>query len=199
MIGSFAVALVALIGCGGSDGGGTPSAAQAKEVCTKVCQKLSTCEGVTLDCGSYCSSNGSGGGSSAIPAGCNTNDTLDKVQACTNGTCEALQDCLTNATSACEDSASGGSGGRSSGGVSGNGSAGKSNGSAGAPSGDCTVCTKASACCVALAAQTGSDATACSEVSVDSCSAAGPNEALYISTCQSLLMSGAALNIAACK
>jgi hypothetical protein len=81
----------------------------------------------------------------------------------------------------------------------GNGSAGKGNGSAGAASGDCSVCTKAGACCVAFAAQSGTETTDCSQISEDSCKTAGANQALYISTCQSILTSGASLDLAACK
>ncbi len=196
MFSSWAFALVALLGCGGgSSGGGTPSAAQVKDACTKVCQKESTCNGLTLDCNSVCASNGSGGsGNMAIPAGCNTNDTLNKVQACVNGTCDALLGCLDSATSACEGTTGGttGTGGSASKG-------GTSSSSGGAASGDCSTCTKANACCVALAAQTGSDASQCASITTAACTSAGAQQSVYISSCQTILTSAASLNIAACK
>lgn len=192
-IASWVFALVTVIGCGGgsSSGGGTPTAAETKDLCVKVCQKLVSCQSLPLDCtGDFCAADGPG--MSAIPPDCVTRDAFNKVGACVDGACTALTSCLSSATSQCDT----GTGGSSSTGGSGSTGGGTSTGGAG--SGDCSVCTKAQACCVAVAAQTGQDSSTCASLSAASCMTSA-SQSTQISACQSILTAGAGLNIAACK
>jgi hypothetical protein len=210
---SLVLSMLLAQGCGG-DEKGAPSAAQVKDTCTKVCQKLSSCQGLTPDCATFCKDDGSGNGNAAIPPGCNTSATISKVQACTNETCAAFQGCLDNATSACDSGTGGttssggtgsGTGGKTSSGGTGSSTGGKtssggtSTGTGGAGSGDCSVCTKANACCVALAAQQGEPASSCDSLTAAMCTSAGTDQSVVIMSCQAILMAGVSLNLAACK
>ena len=198
-IASCALSLVALLGCGGGDSKGKLSAEEVKDACVRICQKQSSCEGLTLDCNGFCSNSSSGEGS--IPEACKTDATLKKVDACLDGTCQALDGCLDSATSSCSGSGgSTGTGGTTStGGKSSTG--GTSTGTGGASSGDCNVCTKARNCCVALAAQSGQDASVCESYGslTSMCTSAGANQSTYIESCQAVLTAAASSNNAACK
>lgn len=199
----WALAAVVLFSCGGgSDDGDKPSAEQVKDTCVKLCQKQASCNGITLNCESLCADNGNGMGQ--IPPACNTSATMTKVRACLDVACTALESCLESATSACSASGTGGSGsgtggsGNSTGGF-GNSTGGIGSGTGGAGSADCSACSKNPACCTAIAAQIGQDASSCSQSTVASCTAAGAGQATIAQLCQQLVQTGVTLNIAACK
>lgn len=200
-IASCALSMFALLGCGGSDSnGGGLSAEQVKDACVRICQKQVSCNpGFPVDCNQQCSDSSSNDGT--IPSACKTDATLQKVNACLDGACTALNGCLANATSSCSGTGgSTGTGGTTStGGRTSTG--GTSTGTGGASSGDCSVCTKARNCCVALAAQSGADASACDAYTsaVSMCTSAGANQSVYIESCQAVLSAAASSNIAACK
>jgi hypothetical protein len=185
---SWALAAVVLFSCGGgSDDGDKPSAEQIKDTCIKICQKMSSCAGLTFDCGAQCAENNAMG---QIPPACNTNATMTKVRACLDVACTAVESCFTDATKGCSSSGTGGSG---------NGTGGSGNSTGGAASGDCSACSKNPACCTAIAMQVGQDASSCSQSTVASCTAASAQQSAVIQGCQQLVQLGVTLNIAACK
>jgi hypothetical protein len=197
---SWGFAVVTLLSCGGgtSGGGGKPSAEEVKDLCGKLCQKLATCTGLPAQaCVSSCSDNSTGTG--AIPPECNTRDVFNQVNACVNGECSTFTTCLTDATNQCQTATGGSSstgGARSTGGSTSNGG---STSTGGAGSADCSVCSKANTCCVALATAQGVDASSCANLSAATCMSAGTAQATLVMACQQTLTIGAAQNIPACK
>jgi hypothetical protein len=210
VIGSLLVAgfaFGALQGCGSS----SPSAGSVMSLCMQGCAKESSLCGADAgetmaDCiqGCVTSETTSTGGACS-----NQSAILQAGNAClSKTTCETLQACVlttvppcaggTGGTSGATGGTSGATGGTSgaTGGTSGatGGTSGGAAGSSGT-AGDCSVCTKAAACCLAL----GEPATTCNMISAASCNAAsGTDQTTIIQGCQEILTGGASLN-AACK
>jgi len=207
VIGSFLVAgfaLGAVQGCGSSSSSGT----NIMSVCMQGCTKYVPCLAdagfpeTVAECVQSCTASASNDGgtcsneSAIISAAqaCAAKTTCSELEACS----ATIPDCVTSGSTG-----TGGTGGsHATGGTSGatGGTSGATGGTSGAAGGsgttaDCSVCTKAAACCLAL----GEPATTCSMISAASCSATtGADQTTVIQGCQSLLTGGASLS-AACK
>ena len=174
-------------GCGSSS-----DSDNVVDLCNRGCDKYGTCfpeaTAFVPQCKSSCTSMTSGGQTC-------TNQTaiVNAFKACIDGTCSALEACL-GGIPECQ----GGTGAAgSSGGGGSTGSAG-STGSGGAGAGDCSVCEKASSCCLAI----GQPAATCMSFDAATCGmVTGANQATIIQACQSILTAaaGSANPPAACR
>ena len=161
-------------GCG-SDGN------DAVATCNQGCDKLAMCNpefaAFVAECKSQCSMGGAAG--SGGQRCTNEAAIASAIKSCLNMTCETYLTCLDGVPD-CVGGAGGAGGG-------GGGSTGQG-GTGGGGAADCSICTKANACCVAL--QTGQD---CSPLSADSCAAAGASQAQVIQGCQTIITLGMSL------
>jgi len=184
VVASLAVMAGTIQGCGSSNNGTSNVA-----LCEMVCDKGLAC---TPDAGSegqqalaICKQNCA----SQVPTTTCTNASAisSAIQACLPMACGAYVECL-GTVPACQ-TGTGGNGGNGGNGGSGAGGAG------GAPAGDCTICTKADACCAAL------DATANCVLAATCAESAPAQQTSVISACQGLLnvAAGQPTAPAACK
>ncbi|HEX4474604.1 MAG TPA: hypothetical protein VH142_05980 [Polyangiaceae bacterium] len=209
--------IAALTGCGSDSGSGTANVAQFQQVCVKVCQKEAMCQPAFASeegqCESICNSAGQGSGgapanTTTSTVSCDFNEVLSKENACIAGTCDALDDCLTAASSSCSGGSTGGSpgaGGTSStGGVTsssgGTNTGGETTGAGGTTaSGDCSVCDKAATCCTPLYTMLGQSTTACSAFSAASCQGyPAASQSAFIQGCNGIISAGKAEGVAEC-
>lgn len=191
----------ALARCGGG-GGSNDSAsteAQIQQLCTKLCNKLAGCEGISAsECSTECSPSASSSSvTTTIPPGCDFNAFVSSIDSCLSQPCGSLTSttvppyltCIeqveTNNT-ACTGTTSTGvttSTGNST-------STGTTTGDAGV---SCSICDKAGTCCQALEADAGVD---CSFYSSTECNSS--TDPLFATGCQDVLSAGQAEGIAQC-
>jgi hypothetical protein len=154
-------------GCGGDS-------SDAVAICNQGCDKAAMCDAdvapFVAQCKSQCSMQGTGGQRCTNEAAI-----ISAVSSCLKMTCETYLSCLEGVP----DCQGGGGGAGGGGGSTGQG------GMGGNSAGNCSICTKANACCMALA--TGQD---CSALNADSCAAAGDNQAAFIQGCQAIITVG---------
>ena len=180
---SLALAAGTMQGCSSSGSNSGDDVA----LCQKVCDKALEC---TPDAGSIgqqaltqCKQNCT----TQVPQQHCSNESAIRsaINACLPMSCDGFLSCAQSVPACQSTTGTGGSGG-----------AGGSTGSGGSGGGDCTVCTKADACCTAL----GGGASNCAlKASCDSATA--EQKATYISACQGVLdaVAGQASAPAACK
>ncbi len=203
VFGSF---LVAGFAFGAMQGCGSSSSGSYAETCMQGCAKILPCEadaGFTetmAQCVQGCTQ-------SAMTSAGGTCKNAAAMQSAANA-CLAKTTCIDllacGATiPACETSGTGGSSGTGTGGTSGatggtsgtgtggtTSTGGTSGAAGGSGTGNCSVCTKAASCCLAI----GEPASVCNMISTTSCNAAtGATQTSLISTCQQIVTQGATL------
>lgn len=185
----------ALAGCGGGSddsNGGTPEA-QIQQLCTNLCNKLATCEGISAsECSTECSPSVSASSvTTTIPPGCDFNAFVSSLNSCFSQPCGAITGttvppyltCIEQVETnnpACTSTASPTVTSSSTGPTS----------DAGA---SCAICDKAGACCQALEPDAGA---ACSAYSTSECN--GANDPTFATSCQDILTVGQAEGVAQC-
>jgi hypothetical protein len=232
MLGAAIVGVVlvgsATQGCGG---GGGASSADVAAACTNLCNKEASCNPaeaalIKASCMSGCSNTAAGGSSGTGTSmtdcpGLSESDAITKVNACANGTCDALDGCLgaicpsggTAGTSAgsTAGTSGGGTAGTSGGGTagtSGGGTAGTSGGGTAGTTGNpggttCdTACAKADACANAVAVLSHSDAGSGTSLKTGCDSQSAADQVSTVSACNMILSEAAmlgAIEPTACK
>jgi len=177
-------------GCGSSS-----DSDNVVDLCNRGCDKYGTCfpeaTAFVPQCKSSCTSMTSGGQTCS-----NQTAIVNAFKACLDVSCSALEGCL-GGIPECQGGtgAAGSSGGGGSTGAAGSTGAG---GAGGAGAADCSVCDKASNCCLA----TGQPAATCMSFNAATCGmVTGANQATIIQACQSILTAaaGSANPPAACR
>lgn len=188
-----------------------------KALCYQSCEKFVECHpelpNFATSCKNICDSDN--------PSGSNQRCTNEaqlraKYNECLAASCPQYDACLESFPECQTAGGGGGTGGMGgspgTGGLTGQGGTGGLTGQGGTPgmggspatggmsgSADCGICTKADACCVALAGLSGGDAQACTLA--QTCASAGANQTTIIQSCQAILTSGAQAlpDLAACQ